>query len=709
MHKSASLCSRSPFVLACALTVVASAAAPAADLGTASTYQGELFDSGMPVTDDCDFLFTLWDDATAGTMVAGPLPATVSVTDGRFTAELDFGPDVFNGEARWLEIEVCCPSACAPGYTPLTPRQRLTPAPHALALPGLWTQQSPTSPNLLGGHTANSVTTGATGVTIGGGGTGAYPNTITDDHGTVGGGQGNRAGNNAGPTTDASYATVSGGNGNQAGGASATVSGGSANIASGWLATVSGGAGNVASGEVSSVPGGSANTAAGAYSFAAGWQAKANHQGTFVWADSIGTEYASTEPDQFLIRAAGGVGIGTNSPMAQLDVGGSIHASGTIASGGSIIIDGTADKISTDANLELHVAHGRALRLETNATSPNLIGGSSGNSVTTGTTGATIGGGGSNGGGNRVTDNYGTVGGGAANQAGNAAGTTTDALYATVGGGTTNIASDLAATAGGGAANISSSMGTTVAGGWQNTASGMFSTVAGGMNNTASGGDSTVSGGSENTASANASMVPGGQFNVAGGYVSFAAGRRAKVRDAAASGDYTGDEGTFMWADWTDADFTSTGPNRFMVRASGGVYLYTSADLSTGSYLAAGSGTWSSVSDRQMKENLAPVDGREVLGKLAAIPISTWNYKTQDPGVRHMGPMAQDLYGAFGLGDSDKAITTIDADGVALAAIQGLYQMVLEKDKKIAELEARLAALESRGATLGSPSKGGAR
>jgi hypothetical protein len=84
------------------------------------------------------------------------------------------------------------------------------------------------------------------------------------------------------------------------------------------------------------------------------------------------------------------------------------------------------------------------------------------------------------------------------------------------------------------------------------------------------------------------------------------------------------------------------------------------------------------------------------------MPINTWNYKSEDPSIRHMGPMAQDLHAAFGLGDSDKAITTIDADGVALAAIKGLYDQLKEREGEIAaqkreltELKVRLAALEA--------------
>ena len=80
------------------------------------------------------------------------------------------------------------------------------------------------------------------------------------------------------------------------------------------------------------------------------------------------------------------------------------------------------------------------------------------------------------------------------------------------------------------------------------------------------------------------------------------------------------------------------------------------------------------------------------------MPLSTWNYKAQDDSIRHMGPMAQDFRAAFGLGVSDKLIDTIDPDGVALAAIQGLntelQERLAEKDAEIAELRARLERLE---------------
>ena len=82
------------------------------------------------------------------------------------------------------------------------------------------------------------------------------------------------------------------------------------------------------------------------------------------------------------------------------------------------------------------------------------------------------------------------------------------------------------------------------------------------------------------------------------------------------------------------------------------------------------------MSDRNLKENIKAVDPVAVLDKLDRIPISTWNYKSQDDAIQHMGPMAQDFHAAYGLGESDRHISTVNADGVALAAIQGLYRKV---------------------------------
>lgn len=95
-------------------------------------------------------------------------------------------------------------------------------------------------------------------------------------------------------------------------------------------------------------------------------------------------------------------------------------------------------------------------------------------------------------------------------------------------------------------------------------------------------------------------------------------------------------------------------------------------------------------SDRNAKEEFKPVGGREVLAKVAALPITEWQYKTQGD-ARHIGPMAQDFHAAFAVGRDDKHITTVDADGVALAAIQGLNEKL---EEQLRDKDARLEGLE---------------
>lgn len=106
------------------------------------------------------------------------------------------------------------------------------------------------------------------------------------------------------------------------------------------------------------------------------------------------------------------------------------------------------------------------------------------------------------------------------------------------------------------------------------------------------------------------------------------------------------------------------------------------------------SGTITGSSDRNVKRDFTPVNSSEVLDKVAALPISTWSYIADD-GVRHLGPMAQDFYSAFNVGMDDKHISMVDADGVALAAIQGLNQKLNENVTEIRELKARLDRLEN--------------
>lgn len=99
-------------------------------------------------------------------------------------------------------------------------------------------------------------------------------------------------------------------------------------------------------------------------------------------------------------------------------------------------------------------------------------------------------------------------------------------------------------------------------------------------------------------------------------------------------------------------------------------------------------------SSRDVKAGFTPVDPKSVLESVATLPISTWHYRAESPDALHLGPVAEDFQQHFGLGDG-KHIATVDQGGVALAAIQGLYQVVHDKQTEIADLKAENAQYEA--------------
>jgi len=101
-------------------------------------------------------------------------------------------------------------------------------------------------------------------------------------------------------------------------------------------------------------------------------------------------------------------------------------------------------------------------------------------------------------------------------------------------------------------------------------------------------------------------------------------------------------------------------------------------------------------SDLNIKENFAPVDEQEILNKVANLPIEMWNYTDREDGIRHIGPMAQDFMESFHVGDSDRHIHMVDANGVNLAAIKALNTRLEEKDDQIKELQGKLAEVMMR-------------
>ena len=100
-------------------------------------------------------------------------------------------------------------------------------------------------------------------------------------------------------------------------------------------------------------------------------------------------------------------------------------------------------------------------------------------------------------------------------------------------------------------------------------------------------------------------------------------------------------------------------------------------------------------SDRNLKEQFSAIDAREILERVVRLPISSWKFK-EDAATRHIGPMAQDFYAAFGVGADERHIATVDADGVALAAVQGLNQKLNERDAEIQTLKSQNESLEKR-------------
>jgi len=131
--------------------------------------------------------------------------------------------------------------------------------------------------------------------------------------------------------------------------------------------------------------------------------------------------------------------------------------------------------------------------------------------------------------------------------------------------------------------------------------------------------------------------------------------------------------GSFVYGDASSTAPTLSSANyQFKVRASGGIIFYTDTALTMGMSLAPGSGAWASVSDVRKKENFSSVDLETTLSKIEHLKITSWNYKSEQRSIRHVGPMAQDFYKTFGYGEGKRTITGVDMDGVILAGIKAL-------------------------------------
>lgn len=678
--------------------------------GTAFTYQGRLNSSNSPASGTYNFAFELFTVPLGG-FPMGPevLANGVAVTNGLFTVALDFGSSPWNGQTNWLLIQVETNGAAS--YTSLFPRQQLTPAPYAI--------YSELASNLTGtlpiGQVSGTVpvaqlpaavvTNTEPGVTLGG----TFNGALNGTHNGNGLALTNlNASNLAGgvvptnvlPSFQApNYVTIGGGKANWGSWAYDTVGGGYLNIANSGACTVAGGQQNTATNGYATVGGGNGNTAYYSGVVAGGYQNTA-WPGAFV----------------------GGGGFD------------GINSIGNFAGGIAAAVVGGVNNKATNYYA--------------------VVGGGWGNVA--GGPGSFVGGGGFDGTvylGNLATGGASVVAGGSENEA--------SAPYSTVGGGGNNESVYAYATVAGGYENFADGPGSFVGGGgfdgnvyFGNSATAGATVVAGGFANTAEELYATVGGGIYDGASGYAATVPGGSLNLAAGSYSFAAGQQAKA-------NYEGD---FVWADSQDAAFNSTANDQFLIRAQGGVGIGTAgpaaalnvassggigfpqlqvnqqaSDYARLRFVASGYPGWDIAvqptmnffaggfgnvlvletngnaivtgtvtahgvlltSDRNAKENFTALNPQTMLAKVAALPVTEWNYKTDDQTQKHIGPMAQDFQAAFQLSADDKHISVVDEGGVALAAIQGLNQKLEEqraaskiKDAEIESLKQSVAELK---------------
>ncbi len=160
-----------------------------------------------------------------------------------------------------------------------------------------------------------------------------------------------------------------------------------------------------------------------------------------------------------------------------------------------------------------------------------------------------------------------------------------------------------------------------------------------------------------------------------------------------------GFSGTFIWSDGSataSADtFRNTANNEFAARATGGFRFRTNLAGTTGCNLPAGSGVFNCTSSRFTKENFFAVKGSDILSKLRAIPITSWNYIDEGKNVRHIGPMAEDFFAQFQLGTGNTSIGVQDLAGVSIAAVKELDTQLQQKNEEVKQLQDEVKQLRA--------------
>ncbi|MFI5345776.1 MAG: beta strand repeat-containing protein [Elusimicrobiota bacterium] len=391
------------------------------------------------------------------------------------------------------------------------------------------------------------------------------------------------------------YSAIGGGAGNQVSATSSygTVAGGSSGAVLGFGGVIGGGLLNTVSGQYGTVPGGTGNTAAGLASFAAGFDAKANAQGSFIWADSAGGAGApitNNVADSFLVRALGGFDIISSTYYFTNGLSTFVYVNATglaMQTGSSITLSGingvivtqssiTAARFFGDGSQLIGVVSTGSVNRAGDAMSGNLAINNStltvnGPLISTGTSGAVV----FSGAGTRFEwiPSSGAIRAGQLTAAGNPTAWDAFAVGAfSVAFGQDNQAAGPWSVVGGGGGNSTGGPAwyATISGGNGNNSSNLYTVVAGGKSNTSNGFASAIGGGFSNFAGGDYSTIPGGSNNSAGGFYSFAAGFKASSNA----------EGAFTWADsvgGVGAPITNYVTDSFLVRAMGGFDVIASS------------------------------------------------------------------------------------------------------------------------------------
>ncbi len=608
--------------------------------GNAFTYQGRLTDDGAPSNGSYELEFKLYDALSGGAQQPQPSPVTVqftgaqavSVVNGLFTVQLDFGAGAFPGAARYLEVGVR--KAGDSTFTTLTPRQPISSTPYAIR------SVSAATATDFSGSLAGDVT-------------GTQGSTVVS---TIGG---------------QSAANV-------AGGAAAANSATDANTAGAIVKRDA--SGNFSAGTITAALNGNASTATTATT-ASGVSAAAG--------DSVITAINASSSTVTTAHVSGDVEF---APSAQQTTSSTDH-----------LIN--LKLVSTDpVNHKLGTPGVNALiSLSASGTYPD-------NSTHDKE--------------RFRVDNDGSI----LSVADYTGGVNTTAPIEGSGTRFMWYAAKAALRAG----QINGTQ-------WDDANIGLYSTAFG--ENVRALGDNAIVVG-KNSVAANTGTVALGEGHTATGANSVALGYGASTSTINGSPR----TGTFVFSDRSvpltysfngtspdiESQFHPTVTNSFNVRAVNGSFFYTNTALTTGFIfnsttatmtltnsrlsmasdgsttltsnsggsagvtLPAGGGSWNNLSDRNMKANFSAVNTRAILRGVLSLPISTWNYKTQDASIRHIGPMAQDFFAAFNVGESDKTIATIDPDGVAFAAIQGLHEELKDRDARIDTLRQQVEQQQSQ-------------